>query len=141
MVPDKCMLTIDQLTVPGQDHRAILLQVEDLIANMAQRIPDFHALVKAINDCSPLATSPTEPIILRFCDVVEHVTGERPKPKGVSYYTDAAVFVPALKAPLIICCPGDPKLAHQTNEYVELGKMIEAARLLMNGKVYRGVSL
>jgi succinyl-diaminopimelate desuccinylase len=129
VVPDQCVVTIDQRTVPGQDHHAMPRQVEELIADLGRRLPDFRASVEVINDRIPVATSALEPVVQRFYDVVAEVTGERPVPKGVNYYTDAVVFAPALKAPMIICGPGDAKLAHQPNEYVEVEKMVEAAKI------------
>ena len=129
VVPDQCEVTIDQRTVPGQDHVAIARQVEELVADLGRRLPEFRASVEVVNDRAPVATSALEPVVQRFYDVVAEVTGERPVPKGVNYYTDAVVFAPALKAPMIICGPGDAKLAHQPNEYVEVEKMVEAAKI------------
>ena len=129
VVPDSCVVTLDMRTVPGQDHQAILRQVEDLIAALRQRIPDFNASVRGINDRAPIETSPNEAVVQSFMDVVAEVTGVRPVPKGVRYYTDAVAFVPMLKAPMIICGPGDTTLAHQPNEYVEMSKLIEAAKI------------
>jgi succinyl-diaminopimelate desuccinylase len=135
VVPDNCVVTVDMRTVPGQDHQAILRQVGDLIAALRQRIPDFNASAGIINDRPPLETSPDQPVVQSFLDVVEEVTGERPVPKGVRYYTDAVAFVPVLKAPMIICGPGDAKLAHQPDEHVEVSKLIEAA------KIYTGAAV
>jgi succinyl-diaminopimelate desuccinylase len=129
VVPDQCTVTIDQRTVPGQGHGAILRQVEELIADLGQRLPNFRASVEVINDRIPVATSPGDPVVQRFCDVVAEVTGARPVPKGVNYYTDAVAFAPALNAPMIICGPGEAKLAHQPNEYVEVPKIVEAAKI------------
>jgi succinyl-diaminopimelate desuccinylase len=129
VVPDHCLATIDMRTVPGQDHRAILKQVEDLIGNLNQRIPGFKASVRVTNDRIPLETSLKEPVVQIFSDVVNEVTGERPVPKGARFYTDAVAFMPALKAPMILCGPGDPKLAHQPNEHVEVSKLIETAKI------------
>jgi len=129
VVPDQCTVTIDQRTVPGQDHGAILRQVEELIADLGRRLPDFRASVEVINDRIPVASSPEEPVIQRFYDMVAEVVGARPVPKGVNYYTDGVVFAPALKAPMIICGPGEAKLAHQPNEYVEVAKLVEATKI------------
>ena len=129
VVPDYCAVTVDMRTVPGQDHRAILRQVEDLIADLSRRLPDFKALVKVTNDRAPVETSPEEPAVQSFADVVAEVAGERPVPKGVRYYTAAVAFVPVLRTPMIICGPGDAKLAHQPNEYVEVSKLVQAARI------------
>jgi succinyl-diaminopimelate desuccinylase len=129
VVPDQCVITVDMRTVPGQDHRSILKQVEELIAGLSRVIPDFKASVKVTNDRAPVETSPNEPAVQTFADIVAEVAGERPVPKGVRYYTDAVAFVPVLKAPMIICGPGDAKLAHQPNEHVEISKLVQAARI------------
>lgn len=130
VVPDQCMVTVDQRTVPGQDHQAILRQVEELIFGLSQKNPDFKASVKVINDRIPVASDPNEAAVQHFFDVVGEVVSKRPEPKGVAYYTDAVSLVPALKAPLIICGPGEAKLAHQPNEYVEVSKLVESAKIL-----------
>jgi acetylornithine deacetylase/succinyl-diaminopimelate desuccinylase-like protein len=39
-------------------------------------------------------------------------------------------FVSVLKAPMIICGPGQAGLAHQPNEYVEISRLVESARIL-----------
>jgi succinyl-diaminopimelate desuccinylase len=129
VVPDQCVITVDMRTVPGQDHRAILKQVEDLIAELSRRTPDFKAFVKVTNDRAPVETSPDEAAVRTFTDIVAEVAGERPVPKGVRYYTDAVAFVPVLKAPMIICGPGDAKMAHQPNEHAEVSKLIQAAQI------------
>jgi len=129
VIPDQCVVTVDMRTVPGQDHRAIVQRIEDLIVDLSRRIPVFKASVSVINDRIPIETSPEEPVVQSFADVVAEVTGYRPVPKGVRYYTDAVAFVPALKIPMIICGPGDARLAHQPDEHVEVAKLIEAARI------------
>ncbi|MGZ6202733.1 MAG: M20 family metallopeptidase, partial [Thermodesulfobacteriota bacterium] len=129
VVPDNCVVTVDMRTVPGQDHPAILRRVEDLIADLSDRIPDFKASVRVINDRAPVETSPEEPVVRIVADVIGELTGKRPAPGGASYYTDGAVLVPALKAPMIICGPGDPGLAHQPNEHVEISSLVQAVRV------------
>lgn len=129
VVPDQCEVTVDQRTVPGQDHDAIARQVEELIAVLEERIPGFRASVEVINDLVPVATRPDEPVVQQFYDAVAEVTGERPEAKGVNYYTDAVVFAPELEVPMIICGPGEAGLAHQPNEYVEINRLVESARI------------
>lgn len=126
VVPDRCVITLDQRTLPGQDHHAVVAQVENLFADLSRQLPDFRASVKVIADLCPVETSPQDPAAQSFCDIVAEVTGERPEPKGAPYTTDAAFLVPSLNAPMIICGPGDPDLAHRPNEYVEVDKLFES---------------
>lgn len=129
VVPDNCVMTVDMRTVPGQDHLAILRGIEDLIADLVDRIPDFKASVKVTNNRAPVETSPEEPVVQSIVEVVSEVTGERPVLRGASYYTDGAALVPALRIPMIICGPGDPALAHQPNEHVQVSNLVQAARI------------
>lgn len=129
VVPDHCVVTVDMRTVPGQDHRDIIRKVEYLIADLEKKNPGFAATVRVINDRIPLETSANEPVVLKFLDTVAEVIGERPIPGGVRYYTDATAFVPAFKAPMIICGPGHAGLAHQPNEFVEVSKLVESVKI------------
>ncbi len=130
VVPDRCAVTIDMRTVPGQDHPSILKEIQAVIGGFAARDSDFRASVSAVNDRIPVETSPEEPAVQTFMDVLGAVTGKRPVPRGVPYYTDASTLVPAFKAPMIICGPGDPGMAHQPNEYVEIERLVESAKIL-----------
>jgi len=38
-------------------------------------LPDFRASARLVNDCIPIATSPEEPVVQRFCGVVGEVIG------------------------------------------------------------------
>lgn len=130
VVPDHCTVTIDQRTIPGQDHQAIYQQVEDLIESLTEEAEGFQASVRVINDHQPVETSPDLEIVKEFSNIVEHVVGKSTVPKGVNYFTDGSVFSPQLGAPLIICGPGIAELAHQPNEYVEVSSMVKSAHIL-----------
>ncbi|NLG85868.1 MAG: M20 family metallopeptidase, partial [Firmicutes bacterium] len=56
----------------------------------------------------------------------QELWGRELTPGGVNYYTDAAVLVPGLNLPFIIFGPGEPGLAHQPNEYVDVEKLVAA---------------
>lgn len=130
VVPDRCTATVDMRTVPDQDHAIVVAQIQDLIDELADSIPGFRAALRVINDRPPVATDPNHPLVALFAGIIGQVTGQRPVPQGVRYYTDAVAFVPVLKAPLIICGPGPAALAHQPDEYVEIAKLVDSARIL-----------
>lgn len=130
VVPDLCTATVDMRTVPGQDNRAIYQQAVDLAANLEKRIAGFRAEIKTINPSAPpLSTSPDELVVKQFASVLHEITGKRPDFKGVSYYSDAGVYVPGLKIPMIICGPGAAGMAHQPNENVEIDRLLESAQI------------
>ena len=130
IVPDRCEVTVDQRTVPGQDSGAVLRHMEALIDDLSRRIPAFRAKVEVTSDLPPVESSPNAPAVRSFCAAVAEVTGETPTPGGVPYATDAALLVAPLGVPMILCGPGNPDLAHQTDEYVEIPKLVESAKIL-----------
>jgi succinyl-diaminopimelate desuccinylase len=129
VVPDHCAATIDMRTVPGQEHAAILGQVEKILKDLAGKDPDFRATVKTVNDHASVETSPSEPVLLKFSSLVAEMTGKKPVWKGANYFSDAVGFLPVLKVPLILFGPGEPGQAHQPDERVEISKLAEAARI------------
>jgi succinyl-diaminopimelate desuccinylase len=129
IVPDRCEVTLDQRTVPGQDSQAVLQQIEGLIADLKGRIPGFEAKVEVSEDLPPIESFPQAPAVRSFCAAVAEVTGEMPSCQGVPYTTDAALLVPPLGVPMIICGPGNPGLAHQMDEYGEVTKLAESAKI------------
>jgi succinyl-diaminopimelate desuccinylase len=129
VVPDHCVVTVDMRTVPGQEHSVILRQIETVIHGLSRNAADFKAKVKAINDHPSVETSPTEPVLQRFAAIVGEMTGQKVVFKGANYFSDAVGFLPVLKATLILFGPGEPGLAHQPNENVEIRKLVEASRI------------
>ena len=85
--------------------------------------------VEARIDRAPVACPPDTPIAVAAARAVRSVTGKEVSPGGVPYFTEACIFVPVLGLPMVICGPGDPRLAHQPDEYVELAQVEQAARV------------
>jgi hypothetical protein len=78
-------------------------------------------------DLSPVATDPGDAWVEEVFGVMEPLIGERPEPRGLAYFTDAAALTPAYGAPpTIICGPGDAEQAHQTDESCSL-ELLDAA--------------
>ena len=55
----------------------------------------------------------------------------RPKPGGVSYFSDSAAFVPALNIPRVIIGPGQIGTSGQRDEWVALDDFATAAEIFV----------
>lgn len=129
IVPDQCVVTIDMRTVPGQNHDEMLQQIKELIQNIKTQNPDFSASIRVMQDGHPLTCEPDNIIVKTMNEIIDQVTGQKNQPKGVRYFTDGAIYATQVKAPLIICGPGQTELAHQPNEFVEINKLTQAAQI------------
>lgn len=128
MVPDRCELTIDFRTLPGQAHTELVAQMREILDSLAVDIPEYDATLDVINDKAAVST-PTDDSFVRMAqDVGQSLWGQALPAQGVSYYTDASILVPASGAPVIILGPGEADLAHQTDEWVSVEKLMGAAQ-------------
>ena len=129
VVPAAATLEIDIRLVPGQDPEEVHRMVEDLVQQaVTETAPGVQWVMETLALRPPVETAADAGLIQVVRECVEAVTGMAPQIGGASYFTDAAILVPALQIPVVICGPGDPAQAHQANESVEVRKLLEAAR-------------
>lgn len=115
-VPDRAEMTLDMRTVPGQAHADLAEQVKSLAG------ADVNCRVTL--DLPPVWTEPDHPWLARLLDAFTPVFTRRPEAGTVQFFTDAAALRAALPhLPVLILGPGDPALAHQTDEACELGQI------------------
>lgn len=121
-VPDETRIGIDIRTIPGLEHRY-------LVKRLQQALGDEVELRCAV-DARSLWTDPEDPWVRSVFDLLAPVLGNRPEPKGVTYFTDAPALKRALgEPPAMVLGPGEPVMAHQTDEYCWVEKIVEAAAI------------
>ncbi|KEO54090.1 M20 family metallopeptidase [Thioclava pacifica] len=121
-VPDRCEVTLDLRSVPGIVH-------DDLVAKIETCLPAGTELARII-DLPAVWTDPDDPWIEGITELSARVANQPSNPMAMSYFTDASIFTPALDAvPTVILGPGEPQLAHKTDEYVALSRLEEAVRI------------
>lgn len=128
VVPDKCTVTIDIRTVPSMDHDSIIKDLEDMINKLKSEVEGFNAEIKVLNNRPAVETKLDHPFIKLGQKVAKDLFNKELVPEGVSFYTDAAVFLPTTKLPAIIYGPGDSDMAHQPNEHIHLNDLWEAVQ-------------
>jgi succinyl-diaminopimelate desuccinylase len=127
-VPDEARITVDTRTVPGIDHAHLEKSLQALLASQGAR-------VRKIVDCASLYTDPQNEWIAQVFEVVSPYLDGRPTPKTITFSTDGADLKRGFGGPpAVILGPGEPKLAHQTDEWCSMdriGQSVEIFRTLM----------
>jgi succinyl-diaminopimelate desuccinylase len=126
VVPDRCQATVDLRTLPGQRHDEIVDAVLSLADRLEDDAPGLRLEVRVANDLPPVETPADSALARALQAAVAEAIGAEPAVRGVSYYTDASVLQPATKVPTVIFGPGDERLAHQPDEQVEVGQVVQA---------------
>jgi acetylornithine deacetylase len=122
IVPDRCVITIDRRTLPGETETGVRREIAALLR--AKRLP-AKISSKKLAPCLPLETSPKLPLVQRFLRSV----GQR-RSLGIDFFCDAAVLA-AGGIPSIIFGPGDIAQAHTADEWISLASLERGKNLLL----------
>lgn len=121
-VPDSTVIGVDIRSVPGQDHA--------LLQSRMQRMLGETVEVTATLDVASIYSDPAQPWIQHVFDVTQSRLGARPQAKTATYFTDAAVLKEAYRdIPMVVLGPGEPQLAHQTDEYCLVDRIEESVAI------------
>ena len=121
-VPDSAHLDIDIRTIADQDHEQVMRCVCQALGP--------HIGLRKLLDVGSVYTQPEDPWVKRVYSLCEEHTGERAEPATISYFTDAAALRPPLGGPpTIILGPGEAAMAHQTDEYCRVDRILQAQAL------------
>jgi len=109
-VPDRAEIGIDIRTVPTVDHKQL---IRILAAQLGAEVE-----LEPLMDLEAVYTEPQDPWMQSVFDVMGSILGEKPVPRVATYFTDAAALNQAYNnPPTVILGPGEPHMAHQTDEY------------------------
>ncbi|MFD0771609.1 peptidase [Bacillus sp. CGMCC 1.60114] len=70
------------------------------------------------------------PLITTLKDNFMHIEGAEPIVEASPWGTDGGLFTQIANIPTIVFGPGETKVAHYPNEYIEIDKMIAAAKII-----------
>ena len=121
-VPDSAKLTVDMRTVPGIDHAYLCHSIEQLIGPLGT--------LRKIVETPPLYSEPDEWIESVFEVAAPFIDG-RPTPKTIMFSTDGADLKRGYGGtiPTVIIGPGQPELAHQTDEWCSITRVDQSVEI------------
>lgn len=126
VVPDRCSIHVDVRTIPGHDDDDLVDSVREAFDGLG-----FPVDVAVAASVPPVSTDPGLPLVQTALDLAARISGQAKPAGAVPYATDASVYQPALRIPVIIYGPGEARLAHQPDEWVAVPKYLDAIQFYM----------
>jgi succinyl-diaminopimelate desuccinylase len=124
-VPDHAEFTIDIRSTGKVTHRELL---ERLTNEMGAEVT-----IEKLVDLKPVGTGETSPFVQLVYDICGIDPAKGACPKSLPYVTDGSVFQQFYNgAPTIILGPGQPEMAHKTDEFCYTAKIEEAVTIYKN---------
>jgi succinyl-diaminopimelate desuccinylase len=122
MVPDAASVGVDIRTLPGMDHQALLAKIGKLLGEEAK--------LDVFSDMPAVWTPPEEEWVQGVFEICKRHLGTQPEPRTATYNTDAGNLLKVYRgAPTVVLGPGEPQLAHQTDEYCSMERIRQSVAL------------
>jgi acetylornithine deacetylase len=126
--PDRCVLTLERRTMPGEEPAAAVDEVQQACARVAARDGRFSATVRHVFSQAPSDVDTNADIVVALGAAIT-ASGAAVRKEGLSAWTDAALFN-AAGIPAICFGPGDMGMAHADEEWVDVGEIERATAIL-----------
>lgn len=124
-VPDKAEFTIDIRSTTKLDNKKALKKIKEILGD--------EVTIEKMVDLNAISTSKDDLFIKLVSEVCSFNYRQEGRQIAAPFLTDASVLTPWLdNAPTIILGPGEPSLAHQTDEYCYVDKILESVNLYKN---------
>lgn len=129
VVPDRCSIYIDRRLIPGEEPDAALQEVRRVAERAVAAVPGLRVVVEAAPEWPgrKAIVQPEDSPLVRTMVAVNQYLGLDTTLTGFSMGTDGRFFA-ARGYPTIIYGPGDPRIAHQPDEWVAIDELVQCAR-------------
>ena len=117
VIPDSCRAEIDIRYPPNLTTEKVLTLIRDRVGNDGYEIKILHEL-------DPVETDTRLPAV----QALKEVVGPAARITAVPYATEMVMFKNSNKA-LMVCGPGDPKICHCNDEWVDVGQITRAVEI------------
>ncbi|MFQ5711243.1 MAG: peptidase [Candidatus Geothermarchaeales archaeon] len=134
-VPEKATMKFRIGVMPGEDYRSVREDIRRLITVLALKddwMKDHPPEIDWTGFPSlwePTEIDPSHPIVSTLKEAFKDATGREATLGVMPAGTDMRLFTIYADIPTLLCGPGDPKMAHQFDEYISVEEVITATKV------------
>ena len=121
IVPDACEIDIDRRLIPGETADDVLAEVDGVLRELKDAMPDFRYDFHQIESAPPFASQQLREVGERIAAQLS-ATGIASSITGAAYTTNANHYAPA-GLPCVVMGPGDIAQAHTQDEWIQLEQL------------------
>jgi succinyl-diaminopimelate desuccinylase len=128
-LPDGCDAFLDIRSLPGMRHAALIERIRDLMDAVRAETPGLRFDLEIVDDRPSTEIAAAHPLVMAVAAAHERVYGARPAFGGVPGSTDGVILARDRGIPVVVYGPGDKRIPHQPDEFVDLGEVVRAAQV------------
>jgi acetylornithine deacetylase len=128
--PDRCVLTLERRTLPGEKPDGFLAEVEAAVSRASRRNPELTAAVRLDLVRPATEVSEEHSLVRGLLQAVDRARVD-PRVEGMTAWVDAA-FLNEAGVPAVCFGPGSIAHAHAAEEWVDAKEVRDGARILQD---------
>ena len=130
VVPDVCELKVSRFTVPGETAPLFYSQALGIIERLKREDPTFDARAELLYDSNPSLVAEDEPVVKGMIAAFQDAFGlETVELSGTPQHDDADWLTNIGGIPTVIFGPGQIKVGHIPDEYVDTKEVVKATEV------------
>lgn len=128
-IPDRCLLTIERRTLPGETLDDVERDIEALLARCRVDDPELEASARTVLSRPPFEAADDMPVVQAMTAAATRVLQRPAEVAGASYWCDASLIAGAGIPTLIFGPNGDG--AHAASEWASISGTVACANTLI----------
>lgn len=130
MTADLCEAVMDIRMVPGLTTEMIIARGTEMVKALKKEAPELSAEFHMVNNRRAFEIDGEEAHVKKLRDLLVKY-GYAGEEIGINFFTDASVLAEKdYTRNVLLFGPGNPAMAHQPDEYVEVSKYLDAIGIL-----------
>ena len=130
-VPDRCVITIDRRFLVEENIDEVKEEIDALMQRVAATRPGFRYEIRDLFEVQPVMTAETAPVVTTVREAIRRVLAVDPEMVlSPGTYDQKHIDRIGRLRNCIAYGPGLLELAHQPDEWIGIGDMMDAARVM-----------
>lgn len=130
VIPAEAEMVVDIRLIPGQSNDLLLEKITEQAESLCKEHQPLEITIQVINNRPSVEVRENAPLLSHMESVLEEL-GLSTERRGTIFYTDASQIIPCHDADFVILGPGDDRMAHQSNEFIDIKDLKTMAEIYL----------